>query len=457
MASLVINELLCYMLAKIDSVPAEVLTRLVNENFSDGEVNNAKSLLCQHVDDSIKAGSKRGQNKKKHDLDDIVKMLVQCDRSVLPRFVAYDLAKLPPISIDCIDVSALMRKQQLQDIEISNLKELMQELLTVTADNSKRIEVGLRSSQHSPAMEMQVDCHAKTTTDTKSQKLTLGKPEVTSEPASVISGPKYSEVVRHGGNEGNEWSVANKQKRARAPAPRKTADTTQSPAAPTGVSRGNQEIKTRSTTSKAVIGSRMSGPIKAVAAVKRLSLFMSRLPPGTGEDAIKAYVMEQTGADDVSAVRLKTKFDSYESYRLDIVNPARDVLEPELWAHGLVVRRFFTRRQSPLAEPPVNGRPVSEPLVNMRPVTEPPANRPPGQAVTAESPVNRGPVTAESLVNRRPVTEPPVSRRPDTDSPAAVSPVSEAPTSEAPATESQTTELQAAGGSPHAAGSDGHK
>ena len=79
--SLIINELLCYLLAKIDSVPVDTLTRLVNENFSDSDVDSAKSLLCQHVDESIRAGAKRGQHKKKHDLDDIVKILVQCDRS----------------------------------------------------------------------------------------------------------------------------------------------------------------------------------------------------------------------------------------------------------------------------------------------------------------------------------------------------------------------------------------
>ena len=112
--ALTINELLCYMLAKIDSVPTDTLTRLVDENFSDSEVEAAKSLLCEHVDDAIRAGSKRGQNKKKHNLEDIVKMLIQCDRAMLPKFVALDLARLPPISIDCIDVSALMRKQQLQ-------------------------------------------------------------------------------------------------------------------------------------------------------------------------------------------------------------------------------------------------------------------------------------------------------------------------------------------------------
>ena len=42
---MIINELLCYMLAKIGSVPTDTLTRLVKENFSDGEIDAAKTLL----------------------------------------------------------------------------------------------------------------------------------------------------------------------------------------------------------------------------------------------------------------------------------------------------------------------------------------------------------------------------------------------------------------------------
>ena len=97
--------------------------------------------------------------------------------------------------------------------------------------------------------------------------------------------------------------------------------------------------------SSTVIGTKTTGSIKAVVAVKRVSLFMSRLPPGTGEAAVSAYVREQSGAESVTVEKLQTRFDSYESYRLDIVNPPaeRNLLDPQLWAQGLIVRRFFQR------------------------------------------------------------------------------------------------------------------
>ena len=115
----IINELLCYMLNKVDSVPQDTLVRLISENFEDAEVEAAKSLLCAHVADSIKAGNRRGQNKKQLNIQDIYKMTLECNRDELPRFVALNLAKLPPVSIDCIDVSALLRKQQVMEIEMS--------------------------------------------------------------------------------------------------------------------------------------------------------------------------------------------------------------------------------------------------------------------------------------------------------------------------------------------------
>ena len=143
--TVIINELLCYMLCKIDSVPIDVLVKLVGENFSDDKVETAKGLLCDHVDESIRVGKRRGQEKKKMYLEGIAKMIIEYDRHQLPQFVALDLTKLPPITVDCIDVSALMRKQQLMDIEMSTMKDAIHDILKVTADTSKRVEEAIAS------------------------------------------------------------------------------------------------------------------------------------------------------------------------------------------------------------------------------------------------------------------------------------------------------------------------
>ena len=385
--ALVLNELLCYMLAKIDSVPTDTLTRLVDENFSEDEVDAAKSLLCHHVEESIRAGKKRGQHKKKNSLDDIVKMIIQCDRSSLPKFVAHDLKKLPPISIDCIDVSSLLRKQQLQDVELANLKDLVHDILLVTAETSKRLEVSLlassRDASDSPSSSLSGrrtplsaapgDSAASDSSDSPGSPAASAFSAVPAvsfssvdpaaasadhaqaAPSRSTSAPTYSEVLRDAssGADSGRWRTANRKKSAKTPASKSsTTGSAKGPAdaapnaAPDSAAR-HQQSKMRPTNNKAVVGSKKAGPITAVTVVKRVSMFMSRLPPGTGAEAVREYVLEQTGASDVTATKLKTRYDSYESYRLDIVGPMCDILDPEIWGQGLIVRRFFSRRASP--------------------------------------------------------------------------------------------------------------
>ena len=289
--------------------------------FSDDEVEAAKCLLNDHVDESIRVGNRRGQNKKKMNLDGIAKMIIECDRESLPKFVALDLRKLPPITVDCIYVSALMRKQQLMDIDLSSMKDMIQDILKVTADTSRKVEEAV--VRRPPADHVSQD-----------QGPAL-PPKMT-----------YADVVQdaplHTGN--GEWSVANRAKRGKPPSPRPVAAS--SATAPVAaVATGVKHPQTAK--SSAVIGAKKTGSIKAVATVKRFSLFMSRLQPGTGEDAVSSYVREQSGAEAVTAEKLPTRFDSYESYRLDITNPPPEVnlLDPQLWAQGLIVRRFFQKRR----------------------------------------------------------------------------------------------------------------
>ena len=329
--SIIINELLCYMLSKIDSVPLDVICKLVSDSFTDDEVEAAKCLLCDHVEEALKMGIRRGQNKKKMYIDGMAKILLECDRANLPKFVALDLSKLPPITVDCIDVSSLMRKQQLMEVEMSSMKEMIHDILKVTSDMSKRVEA---AAMRVPSIPERAHEQA----ENSSPKLT----DKTYVEAAQAAASRPQE---------GEWTVANRMKRG-SPAARK-----QQPVGPASVTIGEGAAAPDATASvktshpgksPAVIGAKKAGPFKAVTAVRRFSMFMSRLPPGTGVDSVTSYVLQQSRAESVTAEKLPTRYDSYESYRLDLINPPADVnlLDPQLWAQGLVIRRFFQKRQA---------------------------------------------------------------------------------------------------------------
>ena len=329
--AVVINELLCYVLNKIDSVPVDTLTRLVSENFPEDETETAKNLLSIHVEDSLKAGKRRGQNKKKLDLEEIVKMVVECDRTSLPSFVALKLSKLPPISVDCIDVSAMMRRQQVMEVEMSSMKDMMDDILKITVETAKKVEtaktvpvVSVPGMSEGHGGEELAEGGGEPTPSASPTAATYAKVA-----ASAIAGPSGAVKPARVDAAEEGWNMANGAKRGKPPV------------------RKPPQARSNKGNSTAVIGVRQTGPIKAVAAVKRLSVFMSRLPPGTGTEAVQEYVKEQTGAAEVTATKLTTRYDTYESYRLDVINPsASNVLDPELWASGLIVRRFFEKRNN---------------------------------------------------------------------------------------------------------------
>ena len=336
--SIIINELLCYVLNKIDLLPTDTLVRLILENFKEAEIERAKALINDNVEETIRAGHRRGQNRVKLNVDDIVKMVAQCNRENLPKFVALNLSQLPPISIDCIDVSELMRKQSLMSMEMCNMKETLDQVLKITAENSRSIELTKNQVPIRPEAQVGVSSEtsvkrrhdipviedsAKTsksgktpsTTSTTCKEPTPSRKPGGDDDNSGTGAATYASVAA---GADNDWTLVEKRKK-----------------------------KTREPTSKTpiILGKGKASPLTAVRSAKRFSLFVSRLAPDTNPTLLEEHVKIQLGAKDVTSVRLDTKFDTYASFRVDILDPVEhNILAPDLWGEGLIVRRFFMKR-----------------------------------------------------------------------------------------------------------------
>ena len=104
---LVIDNLLCFAVNKIGSLGSDMIVKLCIDTYTDDEIRLSKNLLfelCSSEDDSTRNISRKGPNKSKENLCDILKLL-QEKGSDIPNFVVKDLHKLPPVSFDNIDVS----------------------------------------------------------------------------------------------------------------------------------------------------------------------------------------------------------------------------------------------------------------------------------------------------------------------------------------------------------------
>lgn len=132
--SVVVNELLCYVVNKIDVLPLNDLVKIVVRFYSDSEVDLALSILLSIdlvknvVNNKAKRMSKhRGPDKKLRNAEDICKLILDItspsDSEVgqCPEFYAKNLSRLPFVDTDFLDVSTISQQIHQMQFEIQQL------------------------------------------------------------------------------------------------------------------------------------------------------------------------------------------------------------------------------------------------------------------------------------------------------------------------------------------------
>lgn len=142
--NIVINEVLSYIQYKFDVIDTVSLKKLCESTYSDKEIENAKKLLFESTSTTEtqqfkvrRKGTQLG-GKNMRNLDDIICFFKEVDPDSIPVFVARDLQKLPPTSIDHIDSVTLLKdvikmRNELDGLQekyatISQLKELQMDI-----------------------------------------------------------------------------------------------------------------------------------------------------------------------------------------------------------------------------------------------------------------------------------------------------------------------------------------
>ena len=127
---LIIDELLCFVTNKIDNLDVDTLVRLCVETYTEKEIKCSKELLFDKLkckDDLTefkkRRSSKVSESKEVKNIRDIYQLLQEKGSTKWPHFVASDLSKLPPITYDHIDVTALLNQLQNVRKDVDMLKE----------------------------------------------------------------------------------------------------------------------------------------------------------------------------------------------------------------------------------------------------------------------------------------------------------------------------------------------
>ncbi|KAF9802838.1 hypothetical protein SFRURICE_021154 [Spodoptera frugiperda] len=140
--NVVIDELLAFVMNKIDVMDHESLMRVCVSTFNVAEVENSKKLLFDSmVTDVRNIKRKKGDTKIHKDLEDIITVLKSADPENIPIFVAKDLHKLPPVTFDHIDVTTLLKDLLMLRTQLAEIKSNY-----VTTENLRALEKKLSNS-----------------------------------------------------------------------------------------------------------------------------------------------------------------------------------------------------------------------------------------------------------------------------------------------------------------------
>ncbi len=120
-----INELLCYLVNKMNIMSQENIIMLCLRIYSTEEVYRAKDLLYKVAKDAGRNIKHMKDDKDKKNLQDMMKVLQETGGDI-PLIVASKLCKLPPVDFNNIHVCALLSKIQQTQEELLLLKATME-------------------------------------------------------------------------------------------------------------------------------------------------------------------------------------------------------------------------------------------------------------------------------------------------------------------------------------------
>lgn len=344
---LVIDELLCFIVNKMQLMPTESIVRLCTTSFSEGQIEASKKKLfdlCAE-ESTIRFTRRIGQKKSALNIEDMVKLLIEKGTNI-PTFVALDLGKLPPITFDSIDVSVLLHAIKKTQNEVDALNEGLQAHSEITnglvdsigivdkrikeIEKNDRVLVSGPTTGNSQSATIQKQNHASAGSQDKTP---------TGPPVPVMN---YAAVVTMNATHDTDepWAVASNQRRKK-----NTYEQTKN-------STGNNKVKDGNAKPKGITGLMKDTGLRTVEKTLRkrvANVFATRFDPGVTENMLADYLKTKLSLD-VSVDKVQTRHDSYASFHVRCVCPNPAVfMDADIWPENTFVR--WWKEQKPPKHP----------------------------------------------------------------------------------------------------------
>ena len=125
----IVNELLCFIQNKVDQLPFDSIVQLCSDFYSCEVVLSAKQLLYKTVPVKSRLVTRKGANKSKMNISDMVKVFLEMELAHTPIFVARNLSELPPLKMDCMDSLRVLHELESMKAQIKYVTTSQLELV----------------------------------------------------------------------------------------------------------------------------------------------------------------------------------------------------------------------------------------------------------------------------------------------------------------------------------------
>ena len=167
------NELLCFLQQKSSVLKFDDLVTITAGFYSADEIKGA--LACITEASGQRIPTYKGGDKDRKTVVDILKIVLNPEVT-LPTYVAVNISRLPPVDVDHIDMSALLR-------ELSLLRAEVQSVGLILRAEMDDMKVSMRVLQ-----EQQLSgCSSQQTRENRNDDGNSNKPDITTESGTFAS------------------------------------------------------------------------------------------------------------------------------------------------------------------------------------------------------------------------------------------------------------------------------
>ena len=319
MEQVIVNELLCFVTNKIDSLPFESITQLCMGSFEDMEIEQAKATLFSSCKEETKMRKRHGANKTKNNLVDILQFVKDRGEN-LPIFTARNLSKLPPISADNVEISMLLNSISSTKAELEQMKMLMKsrdQLVQTLADSAASMNHRVTTLEQTRKGNTENSYAAKLMTPIPQDKnidIANQRKQNPIENVTFVPLQNTTTELRRPPHDKNK-SIE--------------------------VPSSNWETVQRKRKKPGVVGTSNTTTFKTVKKSVRpkfANVFATRFDPSTTVAELKAYLDVALDVD-AKVEKIETKFDTYASFHItcECTEPIK-FMDEKLWPEDIYVR-----------------------------------------------------------------------------------------------------------------------